>query len=133
MEPGALAGREPAWEHARRTEPEPRTHTGPETLQSPQVQLLLCSTPSLDLLLHEPVGPLTSSFSQCVLALSAPWTVLANVRCFLISSHLNKNEKHQEHNVNYFCQKKAKQLHHISKPTEISFPILTIFINPLIK
>lgn len=78
-------------------------------------------------------GSLTSPFSQLCLALSAPWEVLANVRCFLISSHLNKNEKHQEHNVNYFCQKKDKQLHHISKPTEISFPILTIFINPLIK
>lgn len=39
----------------------------------------------------------------------------------------------REHNVNCFHQRKDKQLHHISKYTETSSPILTIFINPLIK
>lgn len=73
------------------------------------------------------------SLSQFVLALLAPRGVLANISCFLISSYLNKNEKHREHNVNCFHQRKDKQLHHISKCTETSSPILTIFINPLIK
>lgn len=35
------------------------------------------------------------SLSQFVLALLAPRGVLANISCFLISSYLHKNEKHQ--------------------------------------
>lgn len=95
----------------------PKTHTRQvlRTPQGPQVQLLLPRGPSRDSMSHQPVSPSPApplfifAFGQFVLALLAPRGVLANVRCFLISSYLNKNESTREHNVNRFHQRKHKQ------------------------